>query len=127
MRIELRHGLPFVEIAFSYNGVERKTPHILIDTGSAATLLAAEIALELGLEPELTDVIRSMRGIGGEEFVYEKKIKSLKLGDFFVPQFTIQIGAMDYGMEMNGILGMDFLMAIGAVIDLKKLEIYIAN
>ncbi|MFB9277975.1 hypothetical protein [Cohnella cellulosilytica] len=64
---------------------------------------------------------------GGEEFLYEKKIHSLKLGDVFMPQFTIQIGAMDYGMDMNGILGTDFLVANGAIIDMKKLEIAIAD
>lgn len=127
MRFELRRGLPFVEMVLSHHGADRTIENILIDTGSAATLLSAEVALELGLEPEHTDVIRTMRGIGGEEFVYEKKIDSLKLSDAFIPQFTIQIGAMDYGMEMNGILGTDYLAIIGAVIDMRKLEIGIAG
>jgi len=30
---------------------------------------------------------------------------------------------MDYGFEINGILGMDFLMKAGAVIDLQDLQI----
>lgn len=30
---------------------------------------------------------------------------------------------MDYGFDINGIVGMDFLKAIGAVIDLKNIEI----
>lgn len=62
MRLELKHGLPFVEMAFRHKGMERTVTDILIDTGSAATLLSAEVALELGHEPELTDVIRTMRG-----------------------------------------------------------------
>lgn len=127
MKFKLNHGLPFVEMTFSHHGAKRTVANMLIDTGSAATLLSAEVALELGLEPEITDVIRTMRGIGGEEFVYEKKIESLMLEDTIVPQFTIQIGAMDYGMNMNGILGTDFLLAIGAVLDLKKREIYVSE
>jgi len=126
MRMELERGLPFVEMVFAHRGIERTISNVLIDTGSAATLLSADTALELGLEPELTDVIRTMRGIGGEEFVYEKRIERLKLGDASVPLFTIQIGAMDYGMEINGIIGTDFLIAIGAVIDMKKREIYVS-
>ncbi len=31
---------------------------------------------------------------------------------------------MDYGFEMDGIVGMDFLMQVGAIIDLSKLEVY---
>ena len=30
---------------------------------------------------------------------------------------------MDYGFEINGILGMDFLTSIGAVINLRELNI----
>jgi hypothetical protein len=41
--------------------------NVLIDTGSATTLLSAEVALVLGLDPELTDTIQTMRGIGGKE------------------------------------------------------------
>lgn len=67
MKFKLNHGLPFVEMTFSHHGAKRTVANMLIDTGSAATLLSAEVALELGLEPEITDVIRTMRGIGGED------------------------------------------------------------
>jgi hypothetical protein len=30
---------------------------------------------------------------------------------------------MDYGFEINGVLGMDFLVRTGAVIDLQELEL----
>ncbi|WP_279232902.1 hypothetical protein [Haloimpatiens lingqiaonensis] len=30
---------------------------------------------------------------------------------------------MDYGFDINGIVGMDFLKEIGAVIDLKNMKI----
>lgn len=62
MRFELKRGLPFVAMVFTHHGAERTVENILIDTGSTATLLSAEVVLELGLEPELTDVIRTMRG-----------------------------------------------------------------
>ena len=62
-------------------------------------MLSAEIALELGLEPELMDIIQMMRGIGGKEFVYDKKIDKLALDSAFVQQYTIQIGDMDYHNE----------------------------
>ncbi len=125
MKFELKHGLPFVEMVFIHRGVERTVSNILIDTGSAATLLSAEVALEIGLEPELTDVIRTMRGIGGEEYVYEKKIERLKLDTASVRNYTIQIGDMDYGLDINGILGTDFLLVAGAVIDMRKRELYV--
>jgi hypothetical protein len=35
----------------------------------------------------------------------------------------VEIGEMDYGFEIGGILGLDFLRAAGVVIDLGKLSI----
>jgi hypothetical protein len=37
--------------------------------------------------------------------------------------FEVEIGEMDYGFELGGILGMDYLRAASAVIDLGKLSI----
>ncbi len=31
---------------------------------------------------------------------------------------------MDYGFEINGIIGMDFLKKVGAIIDLDKMIVY---
>ena len=45
------------------------------------------------------------------------------MGTFTIKQLEIEIGGMDYGFNIQGILGMDFLISAGAKIDLKKLEI----
>jgi len=37
-----------------------------------------------------------------------------------IPKFTIQIGAMNYGFNINGILGMDFLKRSRATIDIDE-------
>ena len=34
--------------------------------------------------------------------------------------FKIDVGILDYGFEIDGILGMDFLLEANAIIDLKK-------
>jgi predicted aspartyl protease len=127
MKFEVKYGLPFVEVIFTHRGIEKRVSNVLIDTGSAATLLSAEVALDLGLEPESTDVIRTMRGIGGAEFVYEKIIDCLQVDDAAARHFMIQIGAMDYGMDMNGILGTDFLLSVGMIIDMRKRELYVSR
>jgi hypothetical protein len=31
---------------------------------------------------------------------------------------------MAYGFQLDGIVGLDFLLAVGAIIDLNELEIY---
>lgn len=36
----------------------------------------------------------------------------------------VEIGAMDYGIEMDGIIGMSFFRRVGAIIDLAKMELH---
>lgn len=93
---------------------------IISDTGSASTIIA-EIAVELGLGQEPLDVIRKIRGVGGTEYVYEKHLSKIQLGTKKLTQFKIQIGDMDYGFEIDGILGMDYLMKSKVVIDLENM------
>ncbi len=45
------------------------------------------------------------------------------MGDITVHDFEIDVGAMDYGFDIEGIIGMDFLIEVGAVIDLGSGEI----
>ncbi|QGQ98672.1 hypothetical protein EHS13_29210 [Paenibacillus psychroresistens] len=125
MKLNMIYGLPFVDAVFSHRGKEITVSNVLIDTGSATTLLSAEIALELGLEPELTDTIQTMRGVGGKEFVYEKNLDKLTLDSASILEYTIQIGDMDYGIHINAIIGTDFLTNAKIVVDLSELEIYV--
>jgi len=40
-----------------------------------------------------------------------------------VEEFEIEIGSMDYGLEIDGILGFNFMKQTGAVINLNSMEI----
>lgn len=71
----------------------------------------------------MNDTLHRIRGVGGTEFVYEKVIDSIQLGNVEVCNFKIQIGAMNYGFGINAILGMNFLKAGELLIDCGKLEI----
>ena len=99
----------------------------MLDTGSAGTVFAADKLEKINLIAEPNDLIRRIRGVGGAEYVFSKRIDALSIGTLSVTNFEIEVGAMDYGFEMDGILGMDFLSQVGAVIDLAKLEIYLAH
>ena len=48
------------------------------------------------------------------------------MGELALSDFEIEVGAMDYGFAIEGIIGLDFLRQVGAVINLAKLEIYMA-
>lgn len=63
---------------------------------------------EIDISIAENDTIETISGIGGEEFVYLKKIDKLTLGNFELKHFQVEIGVMDYGFNINGILGMNF-------------------
>jgi hypothetical protein len=88
---------------------------------------SADRLIAIGLSFSLEDNIRRICGVGGSEFVFTKRIEKLVLGDFEIPKVDIEVGAMDYGFEIDGIVGMDILTNIGAVIDLSKLEVRAAD
>ena len=123
MRFELKYGIPFVSAIFKHGDKEIILENVVIDTGSGGTILPTETAFELGLEAELNDTLHRIRGVGGTEFVYEKAIDSIQLGNVEVYNFQIQIGAMNYGFGIDAILGMNFLKSGKLLIDCGKLEI----
>jgi predicted aspartyl protease len=122
-KIRIMGGEPFTEVVVSANGKTITLAKVLIDTGSAGTLFKTEDMRQLGIVLELTDKVVAMSGIGGGEYVVEKQVDSLQVGNLVVSPFTIQMGAVEYGIPMDGILGADFLLQTGAVLDFKKLEI----
>jgi hypothetical protein len=45
----------------------------------------------------------------------------IHFGDLLQESFEVEIGNMDYGMDIDGILGFDFISASNLVIDTKEL------
>jgi hypothetical protein len=124
MRIQVRDGLPYVTVTLLYRGQQLDLANVLLDTGSAGTLFAADQVLAVGLQYEADDLVQRIRGVGGAEFVFIKRIDRLSVGELQVSDFDIEVGAMDYGFAIDGIIGTDFLLQVGGVIDLSRLEIH---
>ncbi len=65
--------------------------------------------------------MNKIRGVGGVEVVYSKRLDFVKAGEANLSSFEVEIGDMNYGMEVDGILGFDFIQLAGLVIDSKEL------
>lgn len=124
VKLNIKYGLPFCKITIFYKGKSMILDNVLIDTGSGGTVLKMDRVDELGITIEKDDTIQTISGVGGVEFVYKKMIDEINLGNLVISNFTIEVGVMDYGFEMDGIIGMDFLRKVGAIIDLDKMAIY---
>ncbi len=127
MRITLKDDLPFVTAMITYHGMEVEIPDVLIDTGSASTLFAADAVAKVGITPQIQDPLYTLSGIGGMEVVFARQVERLQIEMYSVANFAIEVGGMDYGFEINGILGMDFLLQAKAIIDLCILELYFST
>ena len=124
MNIRLQDGLPFVTVTLGHRGEELSFDNVLLDTGSAGTIFSTDKVALMGVQYEPEDMVHRIRGVGGTEFVFTKRVDRIQLGNLDVKScFEVEIGAMDYGYEMDRIIGVDFLMQVGAIIDLANLEI----
>ena len=79
---------------------------------------------EVDITIDMNDSIETIHGVGGSEFVYKKVIDQINLGNLYNRDVKVEIGIMDYGFEIDGIIGIDFLKQIGAIIDLEKMKVY---
>lgn len=126
MKIHLREGLPFIPVTLVCHGKKLALKKVLVDTGSAGIVFSADKVTSIGLVAEPHDPIRQIQGVGGFEFVFVRRIDSLVMGDLEVKDFEAEIGVMNYGFEIEGIIGiigMDFLTRGGVIIDLAQLEV----
>ena len=127
MQLTLKDELPFTTVKVAYHGAEIEVPNMLVDTGSATTILAADVVAQIGISPEPADMLHTVRGIGGTEVVFTRQVDHLQIDQQNLTQFQIEVGGMDYGFDINGILGMDFLVQAGAIINLRDLRLEVLN
>jgi len=123
MQLMLEDGLPFVAMVVATHAGIATIGRVLVDSGSASTILAAHAVESIGIEPQLDDTLYSVRGVGGIETVYARRLPRLTIGQLTLQDVEVEIGAMAYGFPIDGILGMDILVQAGAIIDLHHLTL----
>jgi hypothetical protein len=50
----------------------------------------------IGVFPEKNDVVDTIRGVGGVEYVYTKYFETIYFGTASLENFQVEIGNMDY-------------------------------
>jgi Aspartyl protease len=123
MQLSLKDNLLFASVTLAYQGILLEIGNVIIDTGSATTILSADAVATIHITPSPDDSLYVIRGVGGSEVVFSRHVDYLGLGEKKLQNFEIEIGGMDYGFDFGGILGMDFLMAAGAIINLRDLRV----
>jgi predicted aspartyl protease len=122
VKLRLDRGLLLTQIRIEHQGQTLELSRVLVDTGSSGTLFPVSKLAEIGIGYALEDRIAVVRGVGGSETVFSKTLERITMGEATQQHFTVEVGDMDYGVPIDGILGVDFLRAVRVVLDLDRLE-----
>jgi predicted aspartyl protease len=123
MQLTLRDDLLLVPVTVAYRGRRIQVPDLVVDTGSATTMISTDAVARVGIIPEPQDTLHFVRGIGGTEVVFSRRVDHLQIGPRAIERFEIEVGGMDAAFDINGILGLDFLLQTGAILDLGSLQL----
>ncbi|MEF3312719.1 hypothetical protein PV433_27895 [Paenibacillus sp. GYB004] len=55
--------------------------------------------------------------------MYSKLFDFVQAGEVTFEGFEVEIGEMNYGMEIDGIIGFDYIQSAGLVIDSKAMTV----
>ncbi|MCM3390085.1 aspartyl protease family protein [Ureibacillus chungkukjangi] len=122
-KLSINEGLLLTDMEIQYKGRNLHLTRVLIDTGSSSSIISSEIAEMIGIFPEAEDPIYRVYGIGGSEIVYSKILDSIHIGQMKAEQIEMEIGEMDYDFQLDGIIGLNLLMRMKALINIEKLLI----
>lgn len=124
MKIEFKDGLLFTSLEIKYKGKSKIIDNIVIDTGAAGSIFSPDTVDDIGIYAEIGDRLIEYYGIGGSTHnAFIKNIDEIKLEDKSIENTYMDFGIIDTKGEINGLLGLDILIEIGAIIDLKNLII----
>jgi len=118
-----KYNLPFTHLVVWNNGKSVMLENVLVDTGSASTILKLARVDEIDLVATEEDAFGSISGVGGKELIFYKTVDAIELGDIRIEGFEVDIGHMNYGNDLmiDGIIGMDLLQRLKANINLEEL------
>ena len=122
-KLIIDEGLLLTDMEIRYKGNKLHLTRVLIDTGSSNSIISSEVAEIIGIVPEANDPVYRVRGIGGTELVFSKLLDSIKIGHMKVEHIQIEVGEMNYGFQLDGIIGLNLLKKMKAMINIDNLLI----
>ena len=87
MQLSLIENLPFTEVEVTYNKRSIVISDVLVDTGSGTTILAADFVSSISIAPDQEDILYTIRGVGGSEVVFARRIDCLRVGECGLDNF----------------------------------------
>lgn len=111
--------------AFAEGPVGKAYPRLLLDTGSAYTLISQEILESIGCSPAVPKRTQRIITGSGYEIVPVVLAKKFHCMGKFLENYEILAHTLPFGTYVDGLLGMDFLGRFEVEIKLYSGEILI--
>lgn len=116
IKLKLKHSLLFCELEITINNQILHLNNVLIDTGSATTLINSDYILLDGSEKFI-----NVYGVGGYEAVLNKYFDCISINNNSIHNIVLSVGELDYGMDIDMLVGLDLLKKLNANINIKDM------
>lgn len=123
MKTYTSNGHICTDIEIFFNGKCKTLQNVVIDTGAVQSILNSEFVSDIGIKAEYVDEFMKTHGIGGEMLFFCRKIEKLKIGNLEFTNIDVDFGEIDPSSDIQGLIGLDLLKLIRAVIDVEIPEI----
>ena len=118
IKLHYFNQLLFCKLDCKLNNEDLHLDNVLIDTGSATTLINADY-----INFDGTDTVQEAYGIGGSEKILNKQFSDLQINEFTLNNISISVGDMDYGLNIDMLLGLDLLKSLNAIVNLDTMQL----
>ncbi|MGH4118036.1 retropepsin-like aspartic protease [Clostridium sp.] len=126
MDIYFYNGLICTSVIIHYNGNTKTINNVVIDTGAVESILSSKVVHEIGIKVSSTDKNAVTRGAGGAKMrCFYKTIDEIEIGSVVFQDIKMDFGNIDPSGEINGLIGLDLLKSLHAVIDVDIPFIYL--
>lgn len=123
--LQFKRGLLYTSIELKYGGKSVIIKDVIVDTGASHTIISSEFLEKMDIPFLDDDELVKATGYGGTVcYSVRKKVDEINYGDLSISNFKLDFGIIDPTDKINGLIGLDFLIGVGSIIDLIDLKIY---
>jgi predicted aspartyl protease len=119
MKIYIFDGLICTDVVISFKGKSKKLKNVVIDTGAVQSIINSLAVEELEILAHSGDKLLTTVGIGGDMNFFYSKVDKLEITDMTFENIEMDFGEIDPKGEIMGLVGLDLLKELRAVIDVE--------
>ena len=93
---------------------------LAVDTGATSTMIPPKIAVAIGVHPARAKMVRETLTVSGKELVPIVVVPRVRLFETTLRRVPVTCHTLPWESPIDGLLGLDLLTRIRAVIDLSK-------